>query len=408
MPAKIPKHGISHLTGPVEVGDARDLEIRVSVSEQKIRGKTTLVLCARFKDTNGKNKKSIKVLNLSPTKKNRVLAGRMVDDFTDEITSRYFITDKDPVPFSGFARETFERIMRPPYVRLSTQLLYERNIRLHIAPYFQDLDVRKITKHHLDHFVSILLDEGFSNSMINSVVGTLNSIMTRAVDMEIIHFAPKRSRVTPSKARDAYLTRQQVGVFFQYVERHRPTFHALYLTLLQTGMRIGELLCLRRDSVDWDNRTIRITGTYNSCKNLVFPTKTGKPRTVPIGDQLLEKLQQFVDGRVPKPCSSTKNYFISIVPGDEFLFDKQRPEGVEKLKHVNMRKVTNRIFRKTGIPHSGDHVFRHTCASLLAQSGTCTLHDIQVLLGHASIRTTERYAHLLPATTSLVNKIKWV
>ena len=53
----------------------------------------------------------------------------------------------------------------------------------------------------------------------------------------------------------------------------------------------------------------------------------------------------------------------------------------------------NRFLADKGLPHIRFHDLRHSSASLLVNSG-CTLEQVKIWLGHSSIRSTERYAHL--------------
>lgn len=70
------------------------------------------------------------------------------------------------------------------------------------------------------------------------------------------------------------------------------------------------------------------------------------------------------------------------------------PDG-RCLSHKTIGHVFDRWLRGAGLDISA-HKLRHTCATLMLKHGA-NIHEIQRLLGHADIRTTERYLHLVDA-----------
>jgi integrase len=63
--------------------------------------------------------------------------------------------------------------------------------------------------------------------------------------------------------------------------------------------------------------------------------------------------------------------------------------------YMEIFNAWNTARRKAGLPDLRIHDLRHSFASSLVNGGT-PLYEVQKLLGHSSIRTTERYAHLAP------------
>lgn len=130
--------------------------------------------------------------------------------------------------------------------------------------------------------------------------------------------------------------------------------------LILTGARKREVLDARWEDFDYERRSWRI-----------HTTKLGKPRHVPISDGLLSLLET-----VPKfqcawvfPNPKTLKPFVSIYHS----WHRARTEA--GLQEVRM------------------HDLRHSYASFLVNSGR-SLFEVQRLLGHTQVKTTQRYAHL--------------
>ena len=132
--------------------------------------------------------------------------------------------------------------------------------------------------------------------------------------------------------------------------------------LILTGARKQEVLNARWEDFDLNKRSWRIP-----------VTKSGKARYVPLSDQTLNLLSDLRKQKVsdifvfPNPKSGRP--YVSIF----YAWDTAR-------KRANLSDV--RI-----------HDLRHTFASLLVNSGR-TLYEVQKLLGHTQVKTTQRYAHL--------------
>jgi integrase len=153
--------------------------------------------------------------------------------------------------------------------------------------------------------------------------------------------------------------------------------------LILTGARKQEVLKARWDEFDFDARSWRIP-----------MTKSGKARHVPLSDQTLVLLAEIQTLQLSDtfvfPNRKTGKPYVSIF----CAWDTAR-------KHADLADV--RI-----------HDLRHTFASLLVNSGR-TLYEVQKLLGHTQVKTTQRYAHLAhdtlidasnAATTSLGDVFK--
>ena len=143
---------------------------------------------------------------------------------------------------------------------------------------------------------------------------------------------------------------------------------ARIIVALDTGMRCGEMLLLQNKHVLWPERLIRV---------LAPNAKSRKERRIPISTQ---RLTQVLEQRA----------FLgpeAFVVGKEFG-DHQTDFRSPWLKVLAGAGITDKKKRVDGDLHW--HDLRHECGSRLAERGV-PLHEIQYLMGHASLTTTQRY-----------------
>jgi integrase len=131
-------------------------------------------------------------------------------------------------------------------------------------------------------------------------------------------------------------------------------------------MRLGEICNLSWEDLDFENRIIRIRNRDS------FKVKGGHPRTIP--------MHAFIY----REFNSLKHR-----SGYIFLNKKGLPQSSK-----NISRRFKKYVRKSGLSDEVHfHSLRHTCASLLIQEKT-PIYEVQKLLGHKSISTTQIYAHL--------------
>ena len=135
---------------------------------------------------------------------------------------------------------------------------------------------------------------------------------------------------------------------------------------LYSGKRRGEILSLKWDAIDLENRLMTFHGSI---------TKSGKGQTLPINNKAYETIlaaKEFRGAHADTVFSSRKGSYD--------------PKG--------FNSIWRRIRRQAGITVRF-HDLRHTYASYLASSGKVDIYTLKELLGHSDIKMTQRYAHLI-------------
>ena len=145
--------------------------------------------------------------------------------------------------------------------------------------------------------------------------------------------------------------------------------YAIILTLLDTGIRLGELTGLKKDDVDLRNKTLKVFG------------KGSKERRVPIGKRLLATLWKY-QLRRPQPATGLiDNFFLTQ---DGWPLTKNRVETIIK-----------DLGKKAGLQgvRCSPHTFRHTFCIQFLRNGA-NLFNLQQMTGHSSLEVLRGYVAL--------------
>lgn len=171
---------------------------------------------------------------------------------------------------------------------------------------------------------------------------------------------------------------EEVGAMIDGPQRDGPLGardRALLEVLYGAGLRVSEAVALELDDLRWEpgQRGLNVR---------VRNGKGGKDRIVPLGAKAAAALQAWLERReaLLRPSSPARAVFVGA-RGGPLLARVAREVVYRRCQQTGARTVV------------GPHGLRHSFASHLLQSG-CDLRSIQAMLGHASLSTTQRYAHL--------------
>ena len=149
---------------------------------------------------------------------------------------------------------------------------------------------------------------------------------------------------------------------------------AMLELMYATGVRVSELTTMNLADIDHQNRLVRVTG------------KRRKQRILPFGEPAAEALKQYL---------AVRDQFLLKVPISERELDAVflNYQGTRITTRSVGRMVEKYISICAGMHDISPHALRHSFATHLLDSGA-DLRDIQELLGHARLSTTQVYTHV--------------
>lgn len=143
---------------------------------------------------------------------------------------------------------------------------------------------------------------------------------------------------------------------------------AMLELLYSCGLRVSELISLRMSDLFFGEGYIRVIG------------KGDKQRLVPIGSTARERIMMYLDDRREKEKRDTDTLFLNNRGG--------------KLTRIMVFLILRQAVENAGIDKTvSPHTLRHSFASHLIAGGA-SIRQVQEMLGHESVVTTEIYTHL--------------
>lgn len=310
--------------------------------------------------------------------------------------------------------ELFDEYISQKYdLKQSTMTNYKYMYNHYIREGFGKLRISKIKYSDVKKFYySLILEKGFKPNSMEIVHTLLHPTFTMAVRDGLLRLNPtdgvmteiKKSHCWEKKKRHA-LTVPEQRAFTNYIansEEYRG-WYPLFTVMLGTGCRIGEVLGLRWQDVDFKNRTISINHNLvyrvqedGTCTNHVNSPKTKAGiRIIPMLDEVFDAfLEEYQYQKVIGFCTDEIDGYSGFVfcTGDGKVYlpnainrtirsicADYNKEEESKAKEENRDPVL--------LPKFSCHILRHTFCTRFCENET-NLKVIQEIMGHADISTT--------------------
>lgn len=222
--------------------------------------------------------------------------------------------------------------------------------------------VSQISPEDVRAFFAQEKSRGISGSTLDGLRQILNGFYSWAVQENLVRNNPVANIKPISYTKKVRLPFSELEI--EYLRRACKTTRdrALVEFLLSTGCRVGEVVKLKRSSVDFVTHELKVLG------------KGDKERIVYISDVAADWLKRYLDERTDD--------------SDELFKGR---DGA--LTEQGVRAALKALERASGVPNVHPHRFRRTLATKLSERGML-LQAIACILGHANINTTMRYVSI--------------
>ena len=298
-------------------------------------------------------------------------------------------------------------------IRETTFVSYVRTYERYVEPTFGKLKLKNVSFSDVALFYTKLsVEKGLNFNSINNINAPLSGTLDIAVKDNVIRFNPCKGalhelhrtvKTETEEVRALTLKEQQIFEDFLAKPGRFHVYRPIFTVMLWTGMRVGEVVGLRWEDIDFDKGIIHVAHTLTkcysvSCDQISFtmnPPKTRKsnrfiPMTPRVKDAiLLEKAYQAHSGI---EYTTDINGFSDFV----FLDDKGKVFRNTKLNDV-LRRISKKIneeiknnkslYGLTSFPHIHAHTLRHTFATRMREAGA----DIKAtadIMGHTEVNLT--------------------
>lgn len=292
------------------------------------------------------------------------------------------------------------------YVKITTKertfSRYKQIILAHITEKLGGFDVNDITPAVLQSFITELLYGGnlktgkrLSANSVNAIVSVLqNSLKTAHIAGYLKEYsANKIKRPKPAEKQINCFTRsEQKKIETAALSEKKDKYRGIVLCLY-TGLRIGELLALTWNDVDFEKGILFVTkncrdGNKNGkhARIIGSPKTANSRRAIPLPKQILSLLK-----------SVKKRSLCEFI-----IADGNKPAFIR-----SYQRTFELLLKKLQIQHKGFHSLRHTFATRALECGM-DVKTLAEILGHKNATVTlNRYAHSLwEHKAEMMNKLK--
>ena len=227
----------------------------------------------------------------------------------------------------------------------------------------------------INNYLAYRLDNGASLSTIQRIITCIKSFYSFLFENNIIKYNPAQLIENPKKRRKlpTIITESEVMKLLDSpdVKTNKGLRDKCILELLySSGLRISELLSIKINQISKEKKFLKIKGKGN------------KERLVPIGSSAMNLLIVYLD-TYRSSIKNTNNIDILFINENGSIISRQACwEMIQRYASIS-------LINKKISPHN----LRHAFATHLLNNGA-DLRTVQILLGHASLSTTQIYTHI--------------
>ena len=287
-----------------------------------------------------------------------------------------------------------ERYMKHT-IKIRTYNRYKSICELHLIKDLGEYELDELKPNVLQDFFLKKIDENYSTNTIKGIVSVLKQALRLAITLEFVdkEYCSNLKMPSSEEKEISVFTKKEQQVIESFCLNHKKRNYIGIVICLYTGIRLGELLALTWDDIDFNSNLLTINKTSYSAKVdgktqiIVDKPKTKKSnRVIPLPNQLVKLL------KIIKKESNSK-YVITT-----------RNSGM--VGNRSYQRTFKFILKKVNVPYRNFHSLRHTFATNAIELGM-DVKTLAEILGHTNAMITlNRYSHsLLNYKIEMMNKL---
>lgn len=286
-------------------------------------------------------------------------------------------------------------------IKASSYDAIERTAKNQIIPYIGMIQLQEITATDIQTLLAELKEKGYSYSIVKKTHDCLNAMFVHATIANDIIKNPMLlvkmlAKSEFEKKEIRYFSEEECALIIEECSRQYKTgkpiyqYADAYILILNTGIRLGEAIGLKK--ADWDKNE----STLHIQRNIQSVSKRDNGGNRVQGKQLVTNTTKTYSGDRVIPLNNAATEAIERLceqhPNSECIICSSKGEMIPPER---LERTFYRILKNVGISQAGLHSLRHTFASMLFKENV-DIKTISELLGHASIQITlNTYVHLI-------------
>ncbi|HVB23564.1 MAG TPA: tyrosine-type recombinase/integrase [Ktedonobacteraceae bacterium] len=278
-------------------------------------------------------------------------------------------------------------------IRPSTYRSYRSALDNRIFPAIGHIPLQKLTAQRVQALYSQLLSSGLAEKSVRNTHGLLHKAFDNAVRWGLVSRNICDSVSQPRRIRHEIqpLTIEQARRLIEAAQGH--SLEGLLTVTVATGMRLGELLALHWQDVDFEHQSLHVQRSVGYIRNQGYVES--EPKTAKSRRKIA--LPAFVCEALKQHCTRqlARRLQVGTAWQDRDLVFCNRKGGFLDPDHL--RKRFYKLLRDAHLPTVRFHDLRHSAATILLSTG---VHPkvVQEILGHSQISMTlDTYSHVLPS-----------